>query len=302
LYLSDAVINLRGILQKARVSGFPQEYSETLLHLIFNDDSQEPYFSPAYECAWPPAPVETASLQWKEAITRATNASYFRPLHYTRSTSFAEDIKNEMLKYTSSIDSNKSTQDDASVHKQRPTPTSGTTDISSDVAQKYHDRIDPNPNFNNLTSSQVQFPESDANNGLYLIGAAAASNFNSQWGTPNSEDDYRAHIDDNDSERHLLVVTPTTDSRASTPQILHEMNKRNEQDPAFVRTVDALRSIDKEDKPKATKKGRAVSMIPSPVRKKEEGADRAWASLGSKPQSKGTVRRYLNFVTRLRGG
>lgn len=74
--------------------------------------------------------------------------------------------------------------------------------------------------------------------------------------------------------------TPTTTLPEPSPKTPNKMNELNEQDPAFIRTVNAMRSIDL----------RRQSMIAAP--KTPDKSD----SLGT-----GTKRKYMSFVNRLRG-
>ncbi|KAL2061265.1 hypothetical protein VTL71DRAFT_7538 [Oculimacula yallundae] len=92
----------------------------------------------------------------------------------------------------------------------------------------------------------------------------------------------------------LLPRTPASKSRipraltAPSPSTPNKMNQLNEQDPAFIRTVNAMRSLDGAHTLRQT-------MIASPKTPIDAG------STGSGSKTPMTKRKYMSFVNRLRG-
>jgi hypothetical protein len=309
LFFCDAVCDLRGILHKSRVSGFTQEYTETLLQNIFTDGDYKPCFIPAKDCAWPPLPTQTPgySFDSNHALMSLMSPCPIPPLRLTPTSSFTEEIEDEMLKYESSVYSEKIYAEEASVIEGLGIRKHKTTSTLADQAmsgQNDQECVGSIARSNSPLWSTPRIRDSDVNSRGLLLAAPPA--IDSRCATPKSHEinqineEYQVRLSDNDSGIRLLAATPTINSRAPTPHSPNEMNRRNEQDPAFVRTVDALRSLDCDDKP--VRRLRPMSMIPSPVRKKEvEVAGRSQTSLGTQPRSEGTVRRYLSFVKKLRG-
>lgn len=304
LSLCDAICSLRGILEKSRISGFTLEYTEMLLRAMFADGDDDPDYSPAKDCAWPPVPVptpyESFDCSLNNASTSPRSPSQFE-LPFTPTSSFAQDVEDEMLKYESSIYSEKTNilAENRSITEEHVLK-SGTTSTLADHVQKYQECVGTiaGSEKSNWSSPRIRF--SDADSDRHLL--AAPSMIDSQCATPKSSNEIKRTnkkasqigFFDNDSRKHLLAATPTVDPRCPTPKSPNAMNRMNEQDPAFVRSLD--------DEPKTVKKLRPKSMIPSPMRKKEDAdGSRSQTSMGLYPRSEGTVRRYLSFVKKLRG-
>ncbi|KAM3068348.1 hypothetical protein ACMFMF_009162 [Clarireedia jacksonii] len=63
MLVCDAVINLRGVLKKARLSGFRMDYTETLLQSIFGEGGNSPRWNFPIASAWPPLPPQQTTFQ-----------------------------------------------------------------------------------------------------------------------------------------------------------------------------------------------------------------------------------------------
>ena len=271
-FLCDTYCDLRGILQTSRISGFTLEYTEMLFRATFSDGDDEPEYNSADDCAWPPVPKQTPFENLHPSLINGSllpvSPSQLA-LPTTPTSSFTQDVEDEMRKYESSVYSEKTSVPTENASLTDHIPKSGTSSTLADHVQKYQECV-------------VSIAGSDQSN----------------WSSP------QIPFSDDGSERHL-VATATVNSSSATFKPRNEierMNEQNEQDPAFVRTVDALRSLSDET-PKPAKKSRPKSMIPSPKQGKgEDGNDgRAQTSMSTHPRSEGTVRRYLSFVKRLRG-
>jgi hypothetical protein len=305
-FLCDAVGSLRGILQRSRISGFTVEYTEMLLRSIFASGDKEPEYSPGKQYPWPTVPVHTPYISYHSSIqVRVPDSSGSLQLLLTSTTNFAQDVEDELLKYESSVYS-----ETEGVGTSRTMSATGTL---TEHVQRYSECVGPivgsegsrcatpiSANHSNTVNEQqgsqirVSYESGreclDATPAIVPQYAIAPMN---HLATMNEQQNFRIRFSP-DSGRNLSAVTPTgSDFRCPTPKTLEEMNRLNEEDPAFVRSL--------EDEAKSVKKPRPKSMIPSPMRKKEEitASGRSSTSMGNHPPE-GTVRRYLSFVKKLR--
>jgi hypothetical protein len=277
-----------------------------LIHTIFAEGDNEPNWNvaPEWDCAWPPVPINTNDSfelgRINQAMVALMDTTPFEPLPPTPTSSFAEEVESELLKYESSVYSERTQAEETPFIKESE---SQSTITPLDPAQKYQDCFKSSSGPNNPTQSSFQMQDPDATRGKHLLPTPSIAT--SRSATPIShESNQDSHMRlSSDSRRHLLAPMPADGSRCSTPESPNAMNRRNEQDPAFVRTVDALRSLDDGDKSGSAKRPPRKSMIPSPVRKREEdkaAVQSQTSRRGSNPQNAGTMRRYLSFVKRLR--
>ena len=116
--------DLRGILYRSRISGFTLEYTEELFRATFCDGDEEPQWNLARDCAWPPVPEQNPV----ENLIPPMRLSQVE-LPCTPTTNFAKDVEDEMLKYESSVYSEKTKAEDSSVTGGMPK-----SDISSTLA------------------------------------------------------------------------------------------------------------------------------------------------------------------------
>ena len=289
----------------SRVSGFTSAYTETIIRTIFTDSDNEPNWNLALggDCAWPPLPINTDDTfevgRINQAMLSLLDASPFEPLPLTTTSSFEEEIENELRKYESPVYSEKALTEESALSGEYK---SESTKMPSDAAEKYQEFVGliNSPSSSNQATYPLQ--NSDPTSGNLLLPVPSITTSRSANPKSHQSTQWSQTRLSNDGRCHLLAETPTDGSRCSTPKSPNAMNRRNEQDPAFLRTVDALRSLDDDDKAGAAKTTRRKTMIPSPVRKREEveGGDGSQKSQGTKTQPAGTVRRYLSFMKRLR--
>lgn len=287
LYLCDALCNLRGILQKSRISGFTLPYTEMLLCAIFAEGDIDPDYNTPEDLAWPPVPAQTPFQSFDPLSNTVSTAPMFE-LSFTPTSSFAQDVEDEMLKYESSVYSDKTNlpMDDSAVKEEPGLPKSGAVTSITEHVQRYQNCVGSID-----ASDQSKW------------GQSGRPNSNSdQWSSHQLQflDNPLARNTTNGSQRGLLAATPCTDSRCPTPKSPNTMNQMNEQDPAFLRTLQALRSL---DEPNIVKKPRPKSMIPSPksTNKDVTSDARCKTSMSTYPRAEGAVRKYFSFVQRLRG-
>ena len=315
------------------MSGFTQEYSERILHNIYDEENYNPRILAANNCPWPPLVDEAPTIKSSKSLLALISPSSFEPLPFTPSSTLSEDIECEMLKDESSIYSDKEQAEKGFMRDGDHLPKCPTATTLADTTQDYHKCVESSASPRSSIWFESGIRDSDANRRRNVLATAAPIGLSPQSTTAKShesqhinEEDSRARLPDEESGIQSLAAVRATESRAATPKSLrgigrsflvakspvvarsstpqspNAMNRRNEQDPAFLRTLDALRSLDNSEKPKVVRKSRTQSMIPSPIRKQEaEVGERSQVSFAPQQRSEGTVRKYLSFVKRLRG-
>lgn len=95
-------------------------------------------------------------------------------------------------------------------------------------------------------------------------------------------------------------LTPIRQTGQSIPNSPNTMNQLNEQDPAFLRTLNAMRGLNETRNPGTVLGGRPLSFQNSPKPANQDvGVERCVTSLNNRSNS--TRKRYFTFVNRLRG-
>ena len=329
LYFCDSVKKLRGLLKKARVSGFTKEYALKLFRTIFDEDDYGLSLTPGKESAWPPVFVETPSFKPNQLLLELMSPCIYEPLSYTPACSLSENVKHEMYKYESSVQSEEMQTAGTSITAGTHIPKSMTASALAKALQNCQECVTAIANPNDLRWSGPQLQDLVANSGELTPMSTVAPIH--RYATPEplesrktNESQSRCQFSNNDIGGNLLTPTSSNDletyslqslnqsrkshlaatlpltALAPTPQSPNAMNRRNEQDPAFIRTMDALRLLVDGRKPNVITKGRAMSLISPPAGRQEiEVGVRAQTSLGKHPQSESTVQRYLTFLKRL---
>ena len=292
LNLCDSLIHLRGILQQCRVSGFPEAYSKELLNSMFRYGIIPPEYTIAEDDAWPIPPSRRPTLLLSEPRTSEppTPASMvsleFGQLKLQHSRSFVEEMEDEMSWYSTSP---KSSNYALSPRLDTPTPAKlqkqddASKSLLEDHVQAYKALV---PEM--IISEPSVFDEP---------APSASPSSNASLTTPENAEPSVTKVELNLSvttAATFLPRTPISKSRIPraftepSPRTPNKMNELNEQDPAFIRTVTAMRSLDSAN-------ARRHTMIASPKTPRSAGS----AGTGkSTPVSK---RRYMSFVNRLRG-
>ncbi|PVH77609.1 hypothetical protein DL98DRAFT_656639 [Cadophora sp. DSE1049] len=286
LNLCDSLIHLRGILQRCRVSGFPEAYSKELLNSIFRYGIIPPgYITPGDE-AWPLPPSRRPTLVLSEPRTSEppTPASLvsmeYGQLKLQHSRSFVEEMEDEMSWYSTSP---KSSNYALSPRLDTPTPAKpeklddGSKAPIEELVQTYKALL---PAFVVSEPSVIDAPATPDPPPVTKLSSTTPAK---------AEPKLTAG-----TTATLLPRTPVSKSRIPraftepSPRTPNKMNELNEQDPAFIRTVNAMRSLDSAN-------ARRHTMIASPKTPKSAG------NTGTGNSTPMTKRRYMSFVNRLRG-
>jgi hypothetical protein len=215
-------------------------------------------------------------------------SSYSLPLTSASTSSFTEDVENELMKYESSTYSERAPAEHESLAEESRIPTSETIYTIADPCQRYQACVG---SMTSLASSISQAHQMMTSDSQQTVTTASVQNLHSPvpgFGKPKfSIEAPRLPLNINESSRQLGVPATTNELRCRTPESPNALNRRNEQDPAFVKALHALRSLsfDNSDSSTSDRTPRTRSKIPSPVRKKEDGP----------------VRKYLSFMKRFGG-
>ncbi|KAH7413092.1 hypothetical protein BKA64DRAFT_344926 [Cadophora sp. MPI-SDFR-AT-0126] len=290
LDLCDSLIHLRGFLQQCRVSGFPEVYSKELLNSIFRYGILPPEYITPDDDAWPLPPSRRPTLLLSEPKTSQppTPASLvsmeFGQLKLQHSRSFVEEMEDEMSWYSTSPKSSNyalTPQLDTPVPAKSEKPDDG-SEIQLTEHVKTYQALLPEMVVSEPVSKPSVFdtPETPKQSPVPIPGLITPA---------------RADLKLTGTTKvTLLPRTPVPKSRIPraftepSPRTPNKMNELNEQDPAFIRTVNAMRSLDSAN-------ARRHTMIASPKTPKSAG------STGTRKSPPMTKRRYMSFVNRLRG-
>jgi hypothetical protein len=289
--------NLRGILQRCRVSGFTLDYTKHILSAAFADGDKEPKFIKPNDCAWPPVSARS--------VTNPSYASSLHPvseplglrLHHSRS--FAEEVEEGMKRF--SILSSRSivSHTDGLLEEQRRRDQSN--DALTDDTQQYSSTRESM--FSNFTSqNEFESPPDASTPRLQQGEIMCTRTFEVSEGT--------------------RTPSPERCSTPKSPETLNKLNERdpafirtlnaiktqsqieaNEQDPAFIRSVEGLRSNPQTETPPILGEDRPRSFMPSTTTTIQSPAERSALSMSARTnETTGIIRRrYLSFVGRLRG-
>jgi len=264
-------------------------------------DDKLNYITPE-ECAWPPLPPRPASTVCDSALDGLSTrwmAPYGYSLTLTRSPSFAQTFEEEISKCETSLSSTYThTQGDETLVEDDNAGTPEHPTTIADHVQRHRGRMFSLTASSSSSNGLLTQPSSPAEtNPRIRFSGIETPQANSIENLPeedtNREEDNRA----------LLSPTPNQDSRSGTPTSPNTMNKLNERDPAFQRTVKALRSVKNTANQAARPKIRPVSFA-SPSSSKIDSVTspaRCQTSFETHQQSDGTKKRYTTFFNKLRG-
>ncbi|KAK0127539.1 hypothetical protein ONS96_007074 [Cadophora gregata f. sp. sojae] len=286
LSLCDSLIHLRGVLRQCRVSGFPEAYSKELLNSIFRYGIIPPaYISPGDD-AWPPLPSRRPTLLMSEPRTSEppTPASMvsmeFGKLRLQHSRSFVEEMEDEITWYSTSPKSSNYTL-------------TSRLDTTTPTKAEKPDDGSKTPPIENVPPCQALLPEMVVSEHTVFDAPASPEPLPVQISRLMAPAEVEPSLTATTTAA-LLPRTPVSKSRIPraftepSPRTPNKMNELNEQDPAFIRTVNAMRSLDSANVRRRT-------MIASPKTPDSTGSARTGKST---PMTK---RRYMSFVNRLRG-
>ncbi|KAH7327256.1 hypothetical protein BKA65DRAFT_64838 [Rhexocercosporidium sp. MPI-PUGE-AT-0058] len=281
LNLCDVLVHLRGILHQCRVSGFPEAYAKELLNSIFRYGIIAPEYTIPENDAWPVARPPTLLLPEPPSSEPQTPISLvsmeFGQLKLQHSRSFVEEMEDEMSWYSTSPKSSNYT---LSPRTDTPTPANpddGNKTLLAEHVEAYQALLPETVVSEPLTCVAPTTPEPPHTSAIELA-------------IPTNTESVQTII----TVATLLPRTPAPKSRIPraftepSPRTPNKMNELNERDPAFIRTVNAMRSLDSAS-------ARRHTMIASPKTPKSAG------SIGTGKSTPMTKRKYMSFVNRLRG-
>lgn len=293
---------LRGVLQRCRLSGFTLGYTRQLLSAAFPDGDEEVGLITPSDPAWPPMPSPAANIPAYASSLQSTSVispdSFGLRLHHSRS--FAEEFNEEVSKYRYSLLSNHQVRSYDGV----------LLDNHQGLGGEHRD-------------DGQQFPS---------VRASILSNYSIQLGSPTDASTPRLEslqpgeiVCTRTFEISERTQTPPPE-RCSTPNTPNTLNKQNERDPAFIKTVNALkiqsqieannqdtafirtmeamRKSSQNDTPPIASENRPPSMLISTTTTVvETPAQRSASAMSARTDdSKGSFkRRYLSFIDRVRG-
>jgi len=290
---------LRGILQRCRISGFTLDYTKTMLSAVFADGDQEPELTIPNDCAWPPVPPpDTDSIYYYSSLnaTSAEPGSFFGlRLHHSRSfaETFEEEIDNRYSTYsnytaTSGNESSESGRTLTDHVRQFPPGRERTISNSSTHGPSANSSLDPStPRFQHLQPGEIMVTRT------FEITSRTRTPSPKRCSTPKSPNTLNQM-----NERDPAFVRTLNAIKSQS------VIEANEQDPAFIRIVKAMRSNSQTDTPPVASDTRPLSLVvPSNVAMIESPAQRSASSMSPRPNdTTGIVRRkYLSFMDRLRG-
>jgi hypothetical protein len=304
----DMMSQLRGILQRYRISGFTPDYTKKLLSAAFAEGGEEVEIIIPSDSAWPPLPLPCVNSPDYISTLPPTFALSSEPLglklHHNRS--FAEEFEDEIKRF----------------------------------GQETH-RYSSMPNYtvNYFTGALLEDHSNDLENGHsdniqrhFNLRDSVLSSSSTQLGTPMGASTPRFE----DLQQGDILCTrtyqisqgartppPERCSTPNTPNTLNKLNERdpafirgvnalktksqieaNEQDPAFIRTMEAMRKNWQTDVPDFGSKNRPLSVFtPATLTVIESPAQRSASAMSDcTNHSKNTIkRRYLSFIDRVRG-
>ncbi len=270
--------NLRGILQRCRVSGFMLDYTEHLLTAAFADGDRKPEFIKPIDCAWPPMPplsmppslAPPPSSIASDSASNLQSTSPFPPfglgidygdlspddtstlspasasppgilgLHHSKS--FAEEVEEGMKGYSILCDLPFTLQRTGGwVNEQ-----SGCDETEEDTLKS----TNQTPSgarasmFSSSSSQNQQTSSINSTNPSFSVRASMISDSSGPTGasTPRSQPVQQGGIL---CTRTFSISDGTrtpSPERCSTPKSPEALNELNERDPAFIRALNAMKS------------------------------------------------------------
>jgi hypothetical protein len=234
-YICDIISELRGTLQRSRISGFELEHTHQMLSSMFGEEDEEPEYIVPLDDAWPPLPPPDISTSFSSSLNQSLlspdisyssspfNPSFLSPISsfsleldlLGRNRSFAEEFENELSKYNASIYSNYTTRAAATVKNDGESLNNDNT-VTKHVRR--YQAVLPTREFSECSTA-----------GRSTEAGPATPRFNHLHENVRTTS-FEVAVD-------RLGVTPT-------PSSLDLLNDINEQDPAFLRALNAMRGPD----------------------------------------------------------
>jgi len=239
-YICDVISELRGTVQRSRISGFELEHTHQMLSSMFGEEGEEPEYIVPLNDAWPPLPPPDISTSFSSSLNQSFlspnigySSSPFNPPFLSpmssfgleldllgRNRSFAEEFENELSKYDASIYSNYTT-----------TAATAATAVENDGESLNND----NTVTEHVRRYQAILPARE-----FSECSTAGRSTEAGPATPRFN-----HLHEDEIVRTTsFEVAVDRLGVTLTPSSLDLLNDINEQDPAFLRALNAMRGPD----------------------------------------------------------
>jgi hypothetical protein len=282
MFVCDYMVNLYGKVQSSRMSGFTQEYTKLILSALYSIGNKDPEYKTPNDPPWPIYPAGSVITPTPKSVSE-----FEFGLHSNKSqtTTSESDIERQGSKILEPKLVESSTIHDDTATNRSSSVTGGNNIVLAE-------RITSVPVSLSGSTPLIHIPEptGDESSTHRIDGNSAPQSVSADTvlarpSTPEQEHSASVQIESSGSSK--LLGSPNT------------MNKLNEQDPAFRRTIDALRQVDN--------RARAPARLPALDSVLNIGSLQSETSpAGSNPDPKGTERVIANkkqssFVGRVKG-
>ena len=289
-YICDVISELRGTIQRSRISGFELDHTHQMLSGMFGDEDEEPEYIVPKDDAWPPLPPPDISTSFSSSLSQSLlspdigfssspfNPSFLSPMSsfsldldlLDRNRSFAEEFEDELSKYDASIYSNYTT-----------------------TAAMAMENDGMSLNNDNTVTEHVRIYQAVLPTRQFSEGSTAGRTTEAGQATPRFNHFHEDEIVRTTSFEvavDRLGITPT-------PSSLDLLNDINEQDPAFLRALNAMRGPE----PRVREEARRQSIAPQNSSVSVESAKScASFNVGTNTgTTTSTNKRFLSFVSKL---
>lgn len=268
LQLSDAICNLADKLHKLRIVAYPIGYSRLLLNAMFAKGFKEPKVVVPEESVWPanlptilPSPfapkihsvIPKSGKEPEEqtAVQQSTPTSATYKLNLKRSPSLVEEFENELQRYTSSSSSNYTSANE--VIEQLEEKMLANCFSHADYSQVYTNLV---PAFSSSASESTDDLLS-IQSSQYSPATPRFQNFGDLLDVEDMRQSQRSSA--KKGVRFDRLAVEVTPERLPTP---NTMNEINEKDPAFLRSLSAMRGVGSPTSPSSPNDSRC----PTPPR------------------------------------
>lgn len=246
LQLSDAICNLADKLHKLRIVAYPIGYSRLLLNAMFAKGFKEPKVVVPEDSVWPaklptilPSPFEPKihsvitksgknpkNFKKQTAVEQTTPTPAAYKLNLKRSPSLVEEFENELQRYTSSSSSNYTSEIVDQLEERM---------LANGFTREDYSRVYTNllPAFSSSASESTDDLLS-IQSSQYSPATPRFQNF----GDLLDVEDTRQRSSTKKGVRFDHLAVESTPERLPTP---NTMNEINEKDPAFLRSLSAMR-------------------------------------------------------------
>jgi hypothetical protein len=290
MFLCDALCNLRGRLQRSRISGFTLSYTQTLLCALFAAGDEDPNYKEPEDYPWPPLPPGSVIIPTPKIVSE-----FQFGLESSNGRSFVEEMEDEKQ-------DDETLMDEPGNHELSQTSAYATGHGNEALATDDSTRT---PRNNGIIPGRVPPYQEDmpwvTESNLSANGNPAPFISDSHFISRSCFVDYGLSRS-SPFDHNYPMSTPRKHSRPNAEsKSPNTMNRLNEQDPAFLRTINALRSVDNQySTPTEIMRPKSVLNSRKP-RSESKPSDRCPPSLELRRSSESTDKKYSSFLDKLKG-